>query len=411
MKKKSRIILTAAAVLLVGPVLLTAQQTDKGKFVKRDNPFYDQVKKELAEYYEKKESEKERTYFKMDLEGREFPTNMKKYETFWHNPVEPQARTSTCWSFATTSYLESDIYRLHGLKIKLSQMFVVYHEYLEKAAGFVASRGESYFPAGSEANAVTKIIKKYGIVPYEHYSGKKDGIPFHDHSRLHRELADFLEGVKKTGAWNREAVLDTVKAIMNHYLGKPPAVFVWEGRRYNPKSFTERYLQLNPDDYVDILSYLQQPFYEKVEYEVPDNWWHDKSYHNVPLEVFMDTLKSVVQKGYSVAIGGDVSEPGYNAMKEVAVIPTFDIPREYIDDHARQFRFSNRTTTDDHGIHIVGYGVFDGDWWFVIKDSGSGARNGENVGYRFIREDYVKLKFMDFMVHRSAVEGLLEKFN
>jgi bleomycin hydrolase len=124
----------------------------------------------------------------------------------------------------------------------------------------------------------------------------------------------------------------------------------------------------------------------------------------------MKTLKDVVKKGYTVSIGGDISEPGYNAKLEVGIIPSFDIPRAYIDENARQFRFSNRTTTDDHGIHIVGYTEYKGDMWFMIKDSGSGARNGKNVGYRFIREDYVKLKFMDFMVHRSAVEKLLKKF-
>jgi bleomycin hydrolase len=54
-------------------------------------------------------------------------------------------------------------------------------------------------------------------------------------------------------------------------------------------------------------------------------------------------------------IGGDTSEPGYYAHKEVAMVPTFDIPSEYIDEHARQLRFSNCATTDDHAIHLVGY--------------------------------------------------------
>jgi len=169
-------------------------------------------------------------------------------------------------------------------------------------------------------------------------------------------------------------------------------------------------LKLNPDEYVDIISYMQQPFWRQVEYQVSDNWWHDKSYYNVPLEDFMAALKDVIKSGYTVSIGGDTSEPGYNAELEVGVVPSFDIPRSHIDDHARQFRFSNRTTTDDHGIHIVGWSELDGDTWFVIKDSGSGAFSGKNPGYRFIREDYVKLKWMDFMVHRSAVEPLLKKF-
>ena len=89
-----------------------------------------------------------------------------------------------------------------------------------------------------------------------------------------------------------------------------------------------------PDDYFDILSYMQQPYYQQVEYEVEDNWWHSKDYYNVPLNVFMDALKNTIRNGYTVVIGGDVSEAGYDSWHKVGVIPTFDIPSEYIDENA-----------------------------------------------------------------------------
>ena len=89
------------------------------------------------------------------------------------------------------------------------------------------------------------------------------------------------------------------------------------------------------------------------------------------------------------------------------MVPTFDIPSEYIDEHARQLRFSNGATTDDHGIHLVGFMEKDGEDWFLIKDSGSGSRNGPNVGYYFYHEDYVKLKIMDYTVHKDAIEGIV----
>ena len=200
-----------------------------------------------------------------------------------------------------------------------------------------------------------------------------------------------------------------MKAILNHHLGTPPDTFSYQGQNYTPLTFRDEYLKLKADEYVEIMSYLQQPYWKQVEYEVPDNWWHDKSYYNVPLDTFMDSLKKAVKSGHTVSIGGDVSEPGYDSEREVGVVPSFDIPREYIDENARQFRFSNRTTTDDHGIHIVGYTIDKGDWWFLIKDSGSGAQNGPTKGYRYVREDYVKLKWMGFTVHKSAVADLLKK--
>jgi len=155
---------------------------------------------------------------------------------------------------------------------------------------------------------------------------------------------------------------------------------------------------------------MQKPYYEQVEYEVEDNWWHSKDYYNVPLNVFIEALKNNIRSGYTMCIGGDVSEAGYNSWQKVAVVPTFDIPSEYIDESARQFRFSNKTTTDDHGIHLVGYMEKDGKDWYLIKDSGSGSRNTGDKGFYYYQEDYIKLKIMDFMVHKDAVENILKKF-
>jgi bleomycin hydrolase len=192
-------------------------------------------------------------------------------------------------------------------------------------------------------------------------------------------------------------------------MGEPPAEFDVDGQKYTPKEYLKNYLQINPDDYVDILSYMQQPYYQQVEYEVPDNWWHNKDYFNVPLDEFMSALKKAIRDGYTMAIGGDVSEPGYVAQYDVAIVPDFDIPSQLIDENARQLRFSNKSTTDDHGIHLVGYMTKNGKDWYLIKDSGSGSRDGNNKGFYFYSEDYVKLKIMDFMVHKDAVKDLLAK--
>ena len=65
-------------------------------------------------------------------------------------------------------------------------------------------------------------------------------------------------------------------------------------------------------------------------------------------------------------------------------------------------------------MHLVGFLQKDGKYWYLIKDSSSGSRNvGEGdkkFGYYFFSEDYVKLKMMDFTVHKDAVKNLLKKF-
>ncbi len=409
MKKRITLIFTIVLSLILTQGTFLAQNLDKGVFKKGSNKFMQKARKELKEYYNKQKPKRDWKRFKVDFTGKKFPTNADDYKTFWHTEPLSQGMTGTCWSWSTTSFFESELYRVHGKKIRISPIYNAYWEYVEKVKRYVCERGNSEFGEGSEANAVPRIWKKYGCVPYSVYDGLKNGIPYHDHSKMFKEMNSFLKSIKENNYWNTDFVVETIKSIMNKYIGAPPAKFEYEGKEYTPKTFFKNVVNLNMDDYVDVVSYLQKPFWQQVEYIVPDNWWHNADYYNVPLDDFIAAIKGAVEKGFSLCIGGDVSEPGYDSETEVSIIPTFDIPRKYINDDARQFRFSNRTTTDDHGIHIVGFNKVDGDYWFMIKDSGSGARNGKHVGYRFYREDYVKLKIMDFMVHKDAIPELLKK--
>lgn len=299
-------------------------------------------------------------------------------------------------------------YRLYGKKVRLSEAYTVYGEYLERARRFVRERGNSAVAEGSEANAVTRDWKLYGCVPWEAYSGLKPGQKFHDHSKLIAEVVSYLDHLKSANAWNEEEAIETVQSMLDYHLGVPPGKFMVEGKEYTPQSYLNDYLMIHPDDYVDVLSYMQQPFGQQVEYEVPDNWWHSKDYYNVPLETYIKIIKNALRRGYSLSLGGDVSEPGKNADKKVFMIPTFDIPSDSIDNNARQFRFSNGTTADDHGVHLIGYKEANGKDWFLIKDSGSSSFNKDPKGYYFLTEDYVKLKMMDFMVHKDALKGIVE---
>ena len=381
---------------------------DKGVFVEPKPGFYDEIMKGIKEYNEK--PKKERKTFKMDFTGMDIPKSIDEFKYYWHNETVSQGNTGTCWSYATTSFFESEIYRLYNKKIKLSEIYTAYWEYIEKTKRFVRERGNSEFGEGSEANAVTRIWNEYGIVPLEAYSGMKPEQKFHDHSTMFKEMKAYLNNLKTTNAWIEEDAVNTVRAIMDHYIGAPPSEFVVDGKKYSPEKYLKNYLKLNLDDYVDILSIKQQPYWKQVVYEVPDNWWFSDIYFNVPLDDFMSIVKYAITNGYTLSIGGDVSEAGYDSWAKCAVVPTFDIPAEFINEDARQFRFSNETTTDDHLIHLVGYQERDGATWFLIKDSGAGARNTGDVGYYFYHEDYIKLKMMSFMVHKDAVLDLLKQF-
>jgi bleomycin hydrolase len=396
-----------------------AQRKDSSIYRDRQPGYFQNtILKDLSEYQQ--DNKPAPKVYKMNFAGMDLPRDPSKYKTVWFNDPVSQGNTNTCWGFSTISFYESEVYRLTKQKIKLSEMYIVYYEYIEKAKYYVKTHGTSAFAEGSESNAVTRIMKMYGEVPESAYSGLKQGQPFHTHARLYDELNAYLQKVKEMHAWNEDEVVSTVRSIMNQYIGEPPSKVNAGpdgkgGATLTPSDYVKQVLKLNLDDYVDVVSLNEMPWYTKGEYKVPDNWWHSDDYYNVPLADFIQVIKKAIRNGYSLAIGGDTSEPGLDPNYQVAMVPTFDIPSDQINDDAREMRFMNGSTTDDHGMHLVGYQEKDGKDWYLIKDSGSGSRNGGEkgnscFGYYFFQEDYVKLKMMDFTVHKDALKDILPRF-
>ena len=265
---KTTISLLTVTIIFTLLSSLTAQdQKNNGVFEEEKDGFYkNEILKSIDEFNEpEKEKKKD---FKLDFTGMDLPKSKDEFKSYWYNDPVSQGRTGTCWCFSTTSYFESEVYRLHQKKVKLSEMFTVYWEYVEKAKRFVRECGNSAFEEGSEANAVPRIWNMYGVVPKEAYNGLLPGQKFYDHKEMIKEMKAYLDNMKSTSGWNEDEAIKVIKLILNHYMGEPPVEFSFEGNKYSPKEFLNNYLKLNFDDYVDILSYMQQPYYRQGEYEV-----------------------------------------------------------------------------------------------------------------------------------------------
>ena len=407
-------------IVLFGTQLF-AQTKDVAKiktFPKGKGYYYETIMKDVSHVDDSLNATPPETHIIMEQSNHRLPDKIALYKKIWANPTRSQGNTGTCWDFSTTSFIEAEIYRTSHKKVKLSEMYIDYHEYLLKAARFIEKRGNSVFGEGSEANAVTRVAKRFGLMPEKELTGLINGHQFYDHSKMFQEMQNFLNSLKTSNAWNEKEALATIASILQHYMGVPPASFTVDGKKYTPMSYMKDYLNFHPDNYVDIISYKQKPYWQQVEYTVPDNWWHDSTYYNVPLDVYMSILKKAIHDGYSASIGGDVSEPGLSRTTQCALVPDFDIPSQYIDDDARSFRFDNGSTTDDHGMHLIGYLKNPKEYgqdWYLIKDSSSGSRNNDvkapEFGYYFFSSDYIKLKMMDFMISKDAVKDILKKFN
>jgi len=398
---------TVFVIILIGTNFSFAQnpKRDTGKLVEKKNDFFEKITSENEKFAEVKKEPKMK--FIVNFDGMDLPESKDDFTSYWHNDPISQGNSGMCWSYCTTSLMESEVYRLHGKKIKLSELYTVYYEYVEKARRFVREHGDSYFEQGSLGNHIPTIWKKYGIVPADAYTGLEENEPFHNHDKLFEEMNSYLKFIKQNNIWNEEEVLNNIKSILNYHIGTPPSEITVDGKKMTPLEYFKNVVKINFDDYINLLSLMEKPYNQFVEYPVPDNWWKSDDFYNIELDTFMKIIKNAIRKGYTLTIGGDVGEPGLWAYKDVAIVPTFDIPSDYIDENARQLRFSNGSTTDDHGIHLVGYQEQNGVDWFLIKDSGSGSRNGANKGYYFYHEDYIKLKMMDCTVHKDAVKDFI----
>ena len=121
-------------LLLFVATMAKAQQPvhNKGKFVEYQKGFYENsILKGVDEFQETKKPEKKKTSFKLDITGMDVPTSASQFTGYWKNEPVSQGNAGTCWSYSTTSYFETEVYRLTKQKVKLSEIYTAYWEYVE----------------------------------------------------------------------------------------------------------------------------------------------------------------------------------------------------------------------------------------------------------------------------------------
>ena len=338
-------------------------------------------------------------------------------------PVISQGRTGTCWSFASTSFLESEIIRLTGRQIDLSEMYTVRNTYPLKAENYVMRQGKAQFSEGGLAHDVINSVKNYGLVPNQVYSGLFGNEENHNHA----ELAAVLESMLNTYIENPGKTLSTkwkkaVESVLDVYLGSNPESFMFDGKQYTPQSFLQM-TKINPDDYVSITSFSNAPYYSKFILNIPDNWSNGSMY-NVPLDELIETINYALQNGFTVNLDCDVSERTFSSKDGVAVIPMDkqnnikalqgiyhekNVTQDY-----RQDEFENYTTTDDHLMHITGMlKDQNGTTYYKVKNSwGTDESRNANGGYVYFSEAYMKLKTISIMIHKDGIpKGITKKLN
>jgi len=357
------------------------------------------------------------------LESNKSDSAKKKFEftrviDLENTDVKNQGSSGTCWSYSTSSFLESEMARMGKKPVNLAEIFTARCVYTEKADNYVRMHGAVSWGDGGSCHDVINMYSKYGVVPQSVYTGLNYGTTKNKFGEMQAILKGMLDAVvanhngKLTPNWKKafQAVLDT-------YLGEYPETFTWEGKEYTPQSFSKQIVGINPNDYVELSSLMDKPYYQKTTLMVPDNWSWDKVY-NVKLNDVTAIIDNALSHGYTVAWATDVSEKYFSWKNGVAFVPEkdwedmeedeqkklFDGPKpdRKITAKIRQEAFDNYSTTDDHGMHIVGTAKDQtGKEYYIVKNSW-GIKN-DYKGYIYVTKAYVLYKTTAFLLHKDAI--------
>nr|WP_320117617.1 C1 family peptidase [uncultured Marinifilum sp.] len=363
--------------------------------------------------------------------------NEKKFTTITEvktTPVKNQQSTGTCWCYATTSFIETELLRMGATELDLSEMYIVRAAYTQKAKRYFRLHGKGNYSEGGQAHDVFNVIKTHGIVPESVYEGNKYGSSYHIHREMVNSTKAMMDEIVKnpnkkiTPVW-----LASVNGVLDTYMGELTKTFKYNGKEYTPNSFVEK-LGLNSDDYVELTSYSHHPYYKAINLEIPDNW-SDDLYYNLPIDELMEVINNALNDGYSVCWDGDVSEKGFSHRKGYAVLPAVketdmsnseiakwedgvknktdkekdDMSEPNVNQELRQETFDNFETTDDHLMHLTGI-VKDQNGTIYYKTKNSWAEDSNKFGgYLNMSEAYVRLKTVAIMVHKDALSKNMKK--
>lgn len=315
--------------------------------------------------------------------------------------VISQGSTGTCWSFATTSFLESEHQRIFGQQIDLSEMYFARMAYLEKARRYVMLQGKAQLSEGGLSHDLPALIRLHGALPESAYTGLCDGATKHDHKELFELVKASLDVLAKD-KWKPSKHWEAaILGIVDAYVGTPPKSVVVDGKTLTPKEYAAGVLKLPLDGYVEVMSSGATPFHQPAELLVPDNWLRYQGYWNVPIDEFMEILDHALRSGYTAAVDSDVSEPGFRA--GVGRLPANLEKPGAVTQEVRDSMFQSRDTTDDHLMHIVGIAKDkDGGTFYLTKNSW-GDRAGPFGGNCYLSAAYVRAKALAFMIHKDGM--------
>ena len=292
--------------------------------------------------------------------------------------------------------------------------------------------GRTNFGEGGAFHDIPFVIQNFGIVPRSVYSGLKKKKDVYNHGAMFDRLDSIVQQAKSSGNGIQSEWIGAYNSELDNGIGVLPTDFKYKGSSYTPQTFYNS-LGIDMDDYVSLTSFTNHKMHQKCMLQIPDNWLWDESYNVKINELFESTLHAL-KSGYTVAWGADVSEEGFSFRNGIAIVPASDaqikiegkdnknfsdagadkysaaflnpVREVEVTQEMRQKAYDEKQTTDDHGMHIIGFNVDrKGRYFFLVKNSWGTSNYPE--GYLYVSEAYFKLKTINIYLHKEAIQDQL----
>ena len=239
--------------------------------------------------------------------------------------ITDQKSSGRCWLFTGMNVLRAKMIASENLgAFEFSQVYNFFYDQLEKSnlflQGVIDTRKKPYddrtvdwlfhhpLSDGGTFTGVADNIAKYGIVPKgvmkESYTSDNTGAFSALLTTKLREFGLELRTAHENGAKEKKLLemkkeqLKVVYKMLAQVYGVPPTEFTWapkdangkyreEPQKYTPKSFYEKYLNIDlQNDYVMLMNDPTRPYWKSYEIEYDRHLYdgHNWLYINLPID-------------------------------------------------------------------------------------------------------------------------------
>ena len=358
-----------------------------------------------------------------------------------------QKNSGRCWLFSALNTMRYEMIHRYDLEdFELSQNYLFFYDKLERSNYFLETMmrltGEPLEGRlmqfllrdptgdGGQWDMFANLVRKYGIVPKSVYPDGANSVksrPFDQYLADYlRECTDIFR--KKAGTGSsvedlrilKEEMMKTVYRILAVSLGEPPKKFDFtmtsrEGKVYEDfgltgKTFYERFIGIDLDDYVSLINAptKDKPFGKLYTVKYLGNVWEGSpvTYLNLPMDTIRKAAVAQLRDGHPVWFGSDCMQ---FALRDEAVFDRASANVEQLLGITYRFAKGDRLnyggSAMDHAMTFLGVNLDSKgrpDRWRI--ENSWGKESGPNGGYYIASDTWFEEFVYQVVVNRQYLD-------